>query len=272
MPEQQLDLFSDAGAVLEQILRQNNGASLVAAEMDDDALIAAIPESRLAESAMLAAEAGRRRLAAAVPALAALCGGFAGFGIDRPVPEQVAAIEGLAAIGGHDAAHAVAQFIDRAMVQGPTLKVAVSAAARLRSTLSADVLRSLLRHTDPSIQADACRCARPLPELIILLIDVLNDHDRTVARSAACALGQMGRLEARPMIKNLLRHAPSQDVIDAAALIADDECVVLLGRIARAGSSLADVALEALENIDGPRASAIAAVVRHLSQTRRNAA
>jgi hypothetical protein len=45
-------------------------------------------------------------------------------------------------------------------------------------------------------------------------------------------------------------------------LIADEECVVLLGRIARSRSILADAALASLENIDLPRADGVAAAIR----------
>jgi HEAT repeat protein len=260
--EQQLDLFSDASVRVEQPLRHSTGHPVVGADMDDAALIAAIPDSNLADSLWLAAEAGRRRLTAAVPALAALCRRFAGFGSGRMVSEQAAALRALAVIGSREAAHAVAQMIERAVVQGPALNIAVSVAAQLHSTLSVDVLRSLLRHADPDIRADACRCARPLPGLIALLIDLLDDLDWTVAKSAACALGQMGRIEAGPTLKRLLRDAPSEDVIDALTPIADEECVVLLGRIARSTSDLADAALDSLESIDQPRASAIMAAIR----------
>jgi hypothetical protein len=83
----------------------------------------------------LAAEAGRRRLAAAVPSLETLCRRFSGFGIDRMVPEQAAALEALSAIGGREAARAVSRLIVRAVVQGPTLNLAVSTAARIGSAL-----------------------------------------------------------------------------------------------------------------------------------------
>ncbi len=178
MSERQLDFFSDIGVGVEQGLSQGKGHALVSAEIDDERLIAAIPQSTLADSCSLAAEAGRRRLAGAIPALAALCRRFAGFGARRMVSEQVAAIEGLAMIGGRDAAKAVSEMIERAVVQGPTLQIAVSAAARLGSTLSPDALRQLLRHAEPGIRADACRCARPLPELILILVDLLVDLDR----------------------------------------------------------------------------------------------
>ena len=82
----------------------------------------------------------------------------------------------------------------------------------------------------------------------------------------------MGRTEARPTIKNLLRHAPSPNVIEAAVSIADEECVVLLGRIARTAPALADSALEALESIDHPRAETIATSVRAGQGQKENAA
>jgi HEAT repeat protein len=268
MREQQLDLFSDAGAWEARPITESTSPSPVAADLDDRALVAAIAESSLTESAMLAAEAGRRQLGPAVPALAALCRRFAGFGANRAVSEQVAALEGLAEIGGRDAADAVAQIIERGVVQGPTLSIAVKIAGQLHSILSASVLLSLLQHPDPHIRTNACRCARPLSEVISHLINLLNDVDQAVARSAACTLGQMGRIEARPIIKGLLRNAPSQVAIDAAVSIADEECVVLLGRIARARVGLSGAALAALENIDDPRASAIAASVRNLQQPR----
>jgi HEAT repeat protein len=265
MPGPQLDLFSDSGAWVAQPHPRTGDPSLAAADMDDNALVAAIPESSLADSTNMAAEAGRRRLVAAVPALGALCRRFTGFGVERSVPEQVAALEGLAKIGGRDAADAVAQIVERGTVQGPTLRIAVNVAAQLHSALSATALLSLLQNPDPLIRADTCRCARPLPDIADRLVILLNDVDQTVARSAACALGHMGRIEARPMIKNLLRSTPSVEAIDAAASIADDECVVLLGRIARAGMGLAGAALNALESIDDPRAAKIVAAVHNLS-------
>jgi HEAT repeat protein len=264
MSERQLDFFSENGFRVEQGPSRGADPALALSEIDDDGLIAAIPESSLADTNALAAEAGRRRLTAAVPALATLCRRFAGFGTRRPVAEQAAAIEALVMIGGRDAAHAVSQLIERAVVQEPTLPIAVNAAARLGSTLSPDALRRLLRHAEPGIRADACRCARPSPDVILILIDLLDDLDRSVAVSAASALGRMGRSEARPLLKGLLRDDPSEAAIDAVSSIADEECAVLLGRIARSRPALAEAALIGLENIDDVRAATIAAAIRRL--------
>jgi HEAT repeat protein len=262
MCEQQLDLFSSAGIRAEWPLPQSIERRPAAALLDDRALIAAILESNLADSVALAAEAGRRRLAAAVPNLEALCRRFSGFGIDRMVPEQAAALRALGMIGGREAAQAISRLIVRAAVKGPALTLAASTAARLGSQLPADVLQSFLRHADPDIRASACGCAGRRPELIAALIDLLDDLNRNVARSAACALGQMGRIEARPVLARLLREEPSPGVIDAAAAVADEECMVALGRIARSEPALSDAALNALEGIDHPRADAIAAASR----------
>ena len=262
MCDQQLDLFSSAGIQAERPLPQSMELRPTATALDDQALIAAIPESNLADSIALATEAGRRRLAAAVPSLETLCRRFSGFGIDQMVPEQAAALQALVVIGGREAAQAVSQLIVRGVVQGPALNLAVSTAARIGSTLPADVLQSLLRHPDPGIRASVCGCARRRPELISVMIDLLEDLNQCVARSAAYALGQIGRIEARPMLAKLLREDPSEEVIDAVSSVADEECIVQLGRIARTQPALSDAALNALEGIDHPRANAIATAVR----------
>jgi hypothetical protein len=264
MCDQQLDLFSSVGIQAQRPPAQSMELRPTAEALDDQALIAAIPESNLADSIALAAEAGRRRLAGAVPSLETLCQRFSGFGIDRMVPEQAAALQALAVISGREAAQAVSRLIVRGVVQGPALNLAVSTAARIGSTLPADVLQSLLRHPDPGIRASVCGCARRRPELISVMIDLLEDLNQGVARSAAYALGQIGRIEARPMLAKLLREDPSEELIDAVSSIADEECLVQLGRIARTEPALSDAALDALEGIDQPRANAIATAIRNV--------
>jgi hypothetical protein len=263
MSDQQLDLFSSSGIQEERPLPRRMELRPTATALDDQALIAAIPESNLADCIALATEAGRRRLAAAIPSLETLCRRFSGFGIDRMVPEQAAALQALAVISGREAAQAVSRLIVRGVVQGPALNLAVSTAARIGSTLPADVLQSLLRHPDPGIRASVCGCVRRRPELISVMIDLLEDLNQGVARSAACALGQIGRIEARPMLAKLLREEPSEEAIDAVSSVADEECIVQLGRIARTQPALSDAALNALEGIDQPRANAIAIAIRN---------
>ncbi|MGA7265656.1 MAG: HEAT repeat domain-containing protein [Stellaceae bacterium] len=120
----------------------------------------------------------------------------------------------------------------------------------------------MLRHEAPEIRAGGCRCARPSPATIPLLLELLEDPDSVVAREAACSLGRMGRIEVRPILLRLLQQAPCAEVIDATSAIADDECLVILGRIARTRPDLVDAALEALDSIGSPGAMKIAAASR----------
>jgi HEAT repeats len=267
MRDSQLDLFAASGRPPDGDPRPDAGRPERApAALDDDALIRAIPWASLAAAPALAAEAGRRGLRGAVPALEQLVRRFAGFGLERPVPEQVAALQALALIGGHEAAQAVARLLGGAVVQGPTRKVALRVAARLEAALPAATVLGLLQDPDPEVRADACRAAGASgnlcgPVVMPVVLDLTRDGEREVSTAAWCALGRMGRREARPALARLLRDAPSPAVIDGVAAIADEDCVILLGRIARTQPALARAALEALETIDHPRARQIVTAV-----------
>lgn len=258
MPETQLDLFSASGVSPKGLVQLDAKAPDISpAELDDDSLLAAIPASGLTNGPALVAEAGRRGLTEAVSVLDGYCRRFAGFGADHLVPEQVAALRGLATIGGREAAAAVTRLIVKAAVQGPTLKVAVGVAAHLGSDLPADIVLLLLGHTDPQVRGDACRCARPTPNVVSALINLLDDLDEEVSVAAACALGRMGSREARPLLARRLRDAPSPEVIDAISQVADEDCIILLGRLLRSEPTLAGAALDALDASDHPRAAQI---------------
>src|SRR5947207_1729163 len=73
--------------------------------------------------------------------------------------------------------------------------------------------------------------------------------------------GRMGRNEARPFLAGYLREEPSAELIDAVAPVAYEECIILLGRIALTMPDLSRAALDALDSIDHPRASRIAAEI-----------
>jgi hypothetical protein len=60
----------------------------------------------------------------------------------------------------------------------------------------------------------------------------------------------------------LLGTEPTEEVIDAVSSVADDDCIVQLGRIGRTNQALSAVALAALDAIDSPRAQAVASAVR----------
>ncbi len=260
--KQQLDLFRHVPAPAEPPPCNDVARPVIGSDgIEDEELLAALPHAGLADSVALAAEAGRRHMTAAIPALEALCGRFSGFGADRIVPEQAAAIDALAQIGGADAARALARLIVRRTVQGPCLQRAVTAAAYVGAKLPAATVMELLRHDDPQIRADACRFAQASPEMVAQLHDLLDDLQRPVRMAAACALAVMGRNEVRSLLARYLREEPSALLIDAVAPVADEECIILLGRIARTMPDLSAAALDALDAIDHPRASRIAAEI-----------
>lgn len=263
MRDKQLDLFAGSGTdVVHPAPPSSMTQSAAAAALSDAALLAAIPAAGIIQGPALAAEVGRRRLHAAIPILEDYCRRFAGFGTEHALPEQIAALDALAAIGGPEAANAVARIITNAWVRGPTLCNAAAAAAQLRSRLPGAIVLTLLRHADTATRANACRLARPEPDIIATLIDLLGDLHRAVSVTAACALGRMARPEARPLLKRALCDAPSEQVIEAVPPIADDECIVLLGRIARSATDLTAAARDALASIEHPVAERLSERLR----------
>ena len=260
MDDRQLDLFAPPRPATVTAARHRPAVDPAA--LSDAALIAALPEANLQDCTALAAEAGRRRLAAAVPALARLCGRFAGWGLGAAVPEQVAALDALSRIGTRGAAASVAEGIARAVFVGPTLGHAVAAAAALEAKLPEDIVLTLLRHDDPRLRANASCCARASPAVLGLLIDLLGDLHPAVHSAAACALGRLGRVEARPLLTRLLHEAPTPEIVWALAGLADEACFILLGRLAQRNPALTGAVIDALEASDHPRAAAIAATLQ----------
>ena len=150
----------------------------------------------------------------------------------------------------------MARIISRGWVQAATLIYAVAAATRLRSRLPPDIVLPLLHHAEPAIRADACSLVRGGPDVVATLVDLLGDLHPSVALEAAFALAHLGHPQGRPRLKRLLAEAPSTRVIEAIPPIADDECIVLLGRIARSASpELASAARDALEATEYPLAA-----------------
>jgi HEAT repeat protein len=261
--DRQLDLFSGAGFTPDRAEPEIGGrARLDPSALSDAALIQALAGASALDAPALAAEAGRRRLVAAVPALAALCRRFKGFGRDATVAEQIASLAALARIGGREAADMVGQVIAEDVVQGPGLPDAVAAAAAPGSRLPVEVVLACLRHPNPAVRADACRLAAPSAAAVAVLIDLLDDLHDSVSAVAACALGRMGRDEASPRLIRMLANTPSPEAIDAFARIADDDGVILLGRLANSHPDLAGAVLAALDETDLPRAAVVAAGVR----------
>jgi hypothetical protein len=255
---QQLDLFAGPPPAEPGAPRR----AVDAEALCDAALISALPGAGQTDAPALAEECGRRKLVAAVLALEALCRRFKGFGQHSVVPEQRAALSGLRGIGGAAAAEAVVRLLAGSVVQGPGLTLAVATAASLGARLPEPLALMCLRHPDPPIRADACRCARASIGVVEILVELLSDLHPTVADAAACALGRAGRAEGRARLVRCLVLAPSIESIAAFAAVADDDGVVLLGRLALSHPELSAAVLAALGSIDTERAAVVANGVR----------
>jgi len=256
---EQGDLFSGRGTTAIAEPDPTPVSTVAAGSLSDAALIAAIPNAGQSTCRGLAQEAARRKLVAAIPALEALCRRFKGFGLHHTVAEQAAALQAIAAIGDAEAVAVIRRMIVEDVVAGPGLAEAVRAAATLRCVLPEETAAALLRHADPAIRAHACRCTSRTEQSAALLASLLEDLNPGVAAEAAKALARMGRPDGRAWLLRLLAQQPDAELLAAIAAVADDECTVLIGRIARSHPSLREAAVEALESIETPRASAVLA-------------
>ena len=257
----QLDLFDDQP----DLDRPSSGgpANPIAPEdLSDGDLVSSIPDATLGEASAMSAEAGKRRISAADPALVSLCNRFVGYGAGVAVPEQIAALKALGSIGGQEAKQAVSRLIAKKIVQGPTLATALAVASQLDVVLPNDVSLDLLRNPSSAVRAAACSCVRPGYEVITTLVSMIDGPDDEVARASACALGRMGRIEALGHLKRHLLERPSRLVVEALARVADEEAIVLLARMGRARRELIDIVIAALEEIETPRALDVAGALK----------
>jgi len=83
-----------------------------------------------------------------------------------------------------------------------------------------------------------------------------------VALAAARALALRGLHEGVAVLVGALRDLPTPEDIEAVAVIADETLMVELGKTARAHPALAPQILEALDGMETPQASLIAAALR----------
>jgi hypothetical protein len=225
--------------------------------LGDQELLGGLEDLPMAECLQRAREIGRRRLPAGVEALEALCRRHAGFGRTRLVPEQAAAIEALRATGGAAAGAAIGRLIGRRLVEGPGLCLAFSAAAALRSPLPPEAVAEHLQSEDACLRAAAARCVRVWPQLAPALIDLLDDRHGEVRTAAACALARMGRREGRLVLVAALGDNPTAELVDALASIADEDIIVVLGRLADRRPELSAVVVAALEDLGEPKAEKV---------------
>ena len=258
--DRQPDLFDLRGRVLS---RQGQrpvvpDAGPAVAPLTDDELVATIPEADLSNVEALCAEVVSRSLQAAVPALERLWGRFAGFGRGAPLLEQRAVLGTLAQLDGEPARDALKGIVLSKSLPASLIPAALRAAADAGLTLPAALVASHLRHEDVAVREPAFRLSVAAGVPAHLLRDGLSDPSASVRRAAAIAMGNRGDAEARQPLLDELARQPTTEVIEALAVIWDDDVIVLLGRCAELDPAHRSAVLDVLRDIESPRAQRLA--------------
>ena len=196
-----------------------------------------------------------------MPALEALWGRFVGFGIAKPLVEQLAVVNTLARLEGADARSALARIVLSKALPASLLPAALRGAAEARLALPARFVGPLLEHGDTAVRGAAFALAVRANVGADRLRGGLEDRSAANRRLAAVALGLRGDPNARQPLYDELARRPSRDVVEAITAVWDEDAIVHLGRCARRHPALAAVVLAALREIGTPRAEMVA---RHL--------
>ena len=259
--QRQLDLFAERGGVEPRHSPRTAASSATApavGTLSDDDLLELIPNAGSSNVEAVCAEVVSRSLRTAVPALEALWRRFSGFGIEKPLPEQLAVIDTLARLGGTDARAALKGIVLSKGLPASLLPAALEAATSAGLALPASFVGPLLDHEGAAVRGAAFALAASAHVPAERLHTSLFDRSAADRRAAAVALGLRGDSRARQPLFDELQRSPSPDVIEAVAAVWDDDAIVHLGRCARHHPRLAGAVLDALRDIGSPRAKVVA--------------
>jgi len=260
-PQRQLDLFAERGGVEPRHSLQAVASSAPAPAGDtlsDDDLLELIPNTGPSNVETVCSEVVSRSLQAAVPALEALWRRFSGFGIEKPLREQLAVVDTLARLGSADAREALRRIVLWKGLPASLLPAALQAAASAGLALPAPFVDLLLDHEDAAVRSAAFALAASANVPADRLHASLFDRSTANRRAAAVALGLRGDSRARQPLFDELERSPSTESIEAVAMAWDDDAIVRLGRCARRHPRLAGAVLDALREIGSPRAEVVA--------------
>ena len=256
----QLDLFAERGAVMPRHT-QNPLPSTPATPVErltDDVLLERIRNAGPSDVDALCTEIVSRSLHAAVPALEALWRRFAGFGIEKPLAEQLAVVDTLARLGGANACSALRRIALSRALPASLLPAALQAAAQAGLALPAGFVGSFLMHGDAAVREAAFALTAKSNVAADRLREGLLDPSAVNRRLATIALGLRGDPSVRQPLYGELARLPSADVIEAITAVWDENAIVHLGRCARRHPRLAGAVLDALREIGTPRAETVA--------------
>ena len=254
--ESQPDLFDERGLTdargVEMPLVPDT--PLVPADLADEALIALLPQASMLAAEGLCREVASRGLVGAVPALEQVWRRFAGFGIGTPLVEQRAVLNALARLDCAEARTALRGIVLSKGLPASLLSAALGAAAEAALSLPAGFVGPLLEHEDAAVRTAAFALAPRAGVPVELLRDGLGDPSAAVRRLAAIAMGNAGDAGATAPLAAELARNPSAAAIEALASIGDEDAIVHLSRCAERHPKLAGTIVDALRDMDSPRA------------------
>ena len=256
----QLDLFAERGRVIVRRVPEPivTPAATSVETLSNDDLLESIQKAGPSNIEAVCSEVVSRSLEAAVPALEALWGRFAGFGVEKPLREQLVVLDSLARLGGMDARSTLRGIVLSKGLPASLLPAASQAAASAGLALPAAFVGPLLDHEDAAVRGAAFVLAVRTDVPADRLREGLFDRSAANRRAAAVALGLRGDASARqPLYDELARYA-SPEVIEAITAVWDDDAIVHLGRCARRHPRLAGAVVDALRDIATPRAETVA--------------
>ena len=255
----QIDLFAERGRVkLPHSPTPGASSAPEVATLTDEELLALVPRAGPANVEAVCSEVVSRSLETAVPALEALWRRFVGFGIEKPLCEQLAVLDTLSRLSGADARSALRRIVLSRALPASLMTAALRAAVAAGLALPAPFVASFLGHEDIAVRGPAFALAAKASVPAERLHDGLFDRSAANRRAAAVALGLRGDPRARQPLFEELARSPSTEIIEAIAAVWDDDAIVHLGRCARRHSRLAGAVLDALRDIESPRAEAVA--------------
>ena len=256
----QLDLFAERGQEMPRRVPEPmpSPAAAPVKTLSDDELLDAVPKAGPSTIEAVCLEIVSRSLEPAVPALEALWRRFAGFGVEKPLPEQFAVLETLGRLEGADSRSTLRGIVLSKGLPASLLPAALQAAATAGLALPATFVGPLLDHEDALVREAGFVLAARTDVRADRLREGLFGRSAANRRAAAVALGLRGDVSARQPLYDELARFPSKEVIDAITAVWDDDAIVHLGRCARRHPLLADAVLDALRDIGSARAETVA--------------
>ena len=233
-------------------------AETPAEKLTDEELLKRVPHAGPYNVDTICTQLVDRSLEASVPALKALWRRFIGYGIERPLREQLAVVDALARLESANARAALRRIALSRDLPASLKPAALRAAAHAQLDLPAAFVGSFLGHRDDTVREAAFALAVRSNVAAELLRAGLKDRAATNRRLAAIALGLRGVVTVRQPLYQELARSPSAEVIEAIVEIWDDDAIVHLGRCARRHPRLAGLVLDALGEIGSPRGETVA--------------